>query len=104
MDETVKLKTYDGVISDSSQSRPRSPDLERTSLKDTNRRVVELRQAIIEHRLLVKVLAINPLQRDPTCGTIDIDREIMAALDFQPETIHHVPGGMKDNADVMLGV
>lgn len=92
------------LIIDYIQSLPRGLDLMHTVLKTADGHAVDFALPTIEHRLLIKVLSIDPLQRDPLCRTVAGGVEVMAALDFKIKTILHITGCVNQNADVRVCV
>lgn len=100
--QEVKLKTH--CIIDRIQTLLRNFDLVCAGLKIADRFMVDLAYSIVQHRFLVKVLGIDPLQRDPLGGNVAGSVQVMAALDLELESAPHITSRVDLNADVRVGV
>src|SRR5258708_21821927 len=97
----VKLETHH--ILNRIQTLLRSLGLVCTGLKTADRFMVDFALSIVEHRFLVKVLGIDPLQWDPL-GEVAGGVEVMAALDLELESIPHITSRVDQNADLRVSV
>jgi hypothetical protein len=86
------------------QALARNFDFGRTDLETAHRLINDYAHSIVEHSLLVKVLGIDPLQWDPLAGMIAGGLEVVAALDLEFESVHHIASRVNHNADVTVGV
>ncbi len=100
--QEVELETHH--IINRIQTLLRSLDLVCTGLKTADRFIVDFALSIIEHRFLVKVLGIDPLQRDPLHGEVTGGVEVMATLDLELESVLHITSCVDQNADFRVGV
>src|SRR5258708_38630060 len=97
----VKLETHH--ILNRIQTLLRSLGLVCTGLKTADRFMVDFALSIVEHRFLVKVLGIDPLQWDPL-GEVAGGVEVMAALDLELESVPHITSRVDQNADLRVSV
>ena len=88
--EEAKSETY--LVIDRIQRLLRSLDLVCTDLKPADERIIGFEVSIVEHGFLAEVLGIDPLQRDPHCGRVSGDLEVMAALDLELEAVLDIAG------------
>jgi hypothetical protein len=102
--QQVKSEIITYHLIDRIQTLARNFDFVRTGFETADRFMNDYALSIVEHRLFIKVLGIDPLQWDSLTGMVASGLEVMAALDLELESIPHIASRVNYNAGVRVGV